>query len=60
MDKTGQQPKQTQEKPVTQPRTVEEYQKHWDQMLQETDRQISKYRENEAEAQRRENESSRR
>ncbi|KAJ5130252.1 uncharacterized protein N7515_006291 [Penicillium bovifimosum] len=38
---------ETKEKPEAQPMSVEEYQKKWDQMLQETGRQIDKIRENE-------------
>ncbi|KAJ5774179.1 hypothetical protein N7457_009075 [Penicillium paradoxum] len=39
--------KDTQEKKESQPMNVEEYQKKWDQMLQDTAKQIDKIRENE-------------
>ncbi|KAJ5487593.1 hypothetical protein N7530_001893 [Penicillium desertorum] len=47
MDKTKTPKEEPQEKTDSQPMTVEEYQKKWDQMLQDTAKQIDKIRENE-------------
>ncbi|CAI7586581.1 unnamed protein product [Penicillium glandicola] len=47
MDKTNIPKEEPQEKTETRPMTVEEYQKKWDQMLQDTAKQIDKIRENE-------------
>ncbi|KAJ6187295.1 hypothetical protein N7519_002203 [Penicillium mononematosum] len=47
MDKIKTPKEEPQEKTDSQPMTVEEYQKKWDQMLQDTAKQIDKIRENE-------------
>ncbi|KAJ5184922.1 hypothetical protein N7491_007208 [Penicillium cf. griseofulvum] len=47
MDKPKTPKEEPQEKIEDQGRAVEEYQKKWDQMLQETAKQIDKIRENE-------------
>ncbi|KAG0159018.1 hypothetical protein PDIDSM_6538 [Penicillium digitatum] len=47
MDKSKTPKEEPQEKTESQPTTVEEYQKKWDQMLQDTARQIDKIREDE-------------
>ncbi|KAJ5467471.1 hypothetical protein N7475_005223 [Penicillium sp. IBT 31633x] len=45
--KDTKQNEETEEKKEIQPRNVEEYQKKWDQILQDTAKQIDKIRENE-------------
>ncbi|KAJ5208460.1 hypothetical protein N7516_004757 [Penicillium verrucosum] len=47
MDKIKTPKEEPQEKTESQPMTVEDYQKKWDQMLQDTAKQIDKIRENE-------------
>ncbi|KAF7522189.1 hypothetical protein PCG10_007655 [Penicillium crustosum] len=47
MDKIKTPKEDPQEKTESQPMTVEDYQKKWDQMLQDTAKQIDKIRENE-------------
>ncbi|OQE30190.1 hypothetical protein PENFLA_c003G10160 [Penicillium flavigenum] len=47
MDKIKTPKEEPQERTDSQPMTVEEYQKKWDQMLQDTAKQIDKIRENE-------------
>ncbi|KAJ5385009.1 hypothetical protein N7517_002920 [Penicillium concentricum] len=47
MDKIKTPKEEPQEKTEEQPTTVEEYQRKWDQMLQDTAKQIDKIRENE-------------
>ncbi|KAJ5834586.1 hypothetical protein N7447_000612 [Penicillium robsamsonii] len=47
MDKIETPKEEPEEKTEDQPTTVEEYQRKWDQMLQDTAKQIDKIRENE-------------